>query len=355
MRSTAIQYVGIDVHQATLVCHVKDAGGRTTIESKVATRREAIESFIRGLAGRVHVAFEEGTQAQWLFELLQPLTEQVIVCDPRKIATKGNKDDQRDAEHICELLRLNALQPVFHGRTDPTLKELVRSYENLLEDSLRVMLRIRALYRSRAIPTKSRSVYHPAKRSEWLEQIADRGGRMRAEQLYALLDTMLDLRRKARTAVLRQACNARPYRLLRSIPGIGPLRAAELMAIIGDPHRFRTKRQLWQYAGLGVVTRSSGEWITDAATGRIRRSARPPLTRGLNQNFNRPLKKVLKMAAHDAAGRSGPVHQLYARLVEHGVRPEMAYLTIARKLAAIVLAVWKKGASFDPRLIAQSV
>jgi len=355
MRSTAIQYVGIDVHQATLVCHVKDAGGRTTIESKVATRREAIESFIRGLAGRVHVAFEEGTQAQWLFELLQPLTEQVIVCDPRKIATKGNKDDQRDAEHICELLRLNALQPVFHGRTDPTLKELVRSYENLLEDSLRVMLRIRALYRSRAIPTKSRSVYHPAKRSEWLAQIADRGGRMRAEQLYALLDTMLDLRRKARTAVLRQACNARPYRLLRSIPGIGPLRAAELMAIIGDPHRFRTKRQLWQYAGLGVVTRSSGEWITDAATGRIRRSARPPLTRGLNQNFNRPLKKVLKMAAHDAAGRSGPVHQLYARLVEHGVRPEMAYLTIARKLAAIVLAVWKKGASFDPRLIAQSV
>ena len=63
MRSTAIQYVGVDLHQATLVCVVKDEAGQTTMESKVATRREAIESFVRGLGGRVRIAFEEGTQA----------------------------------------------------------------------------------------------------------------------------------------------------------------------------------------------------------------------------------------------------------------------------------------------------
>lgn len=355
MRSTATQYVGIDVHQATLVCHVKDENGRTSIESKVATRSEAITNFIRGLGGTVEVAFEEGSQAQWLYELLGPVAARVVVCDPRKIATKGNKNDRLDAERICELLRLNALQPVFHTHSDRTLKELVRCYEALLDDSLRVMLRIRALYRSRAIATKSRSVYHPAKRAEWLDEIADRGGRFRAEHLYEQLDTLLDLRRRTRTAVLRQACNTRPYRLLRSVPGIGPLRAAEIMAIVGDPTRFRTKRQLWQYAGLGVVTRSSGEWISESGTGRIRRTARPPLTRGLNQNFNRPLKKIFKMAAHDAVGRSGPIREMYERLVEGGTRPEMAYLTIARKIAAIVLAVWKKGVSFDPRLIAHSV
>ena len=137
MRSTAIQYVGIDVHQATLVCVVKDETGQTTMESKVATRREAIESFVRGLGGRVRIAFEEGSQAQWLYELLRPISEQVIVCDPRKIATKGNKDDQRDAERLCELLRLNALQAVFHDHSDQKLKELVRCYEALVDDSLR--------------------------------------------------------------------------------------------------------------------------------------------------------------------------------------------------------------------------
>ena len=355
MRSTATQYVGIDVHQATLVCVVKDEAGQTTMESKIATRREAIESLVRGLTGRVHIAFEEGSQAQWLYQLLRPIAERVIVCDPRKIATKGIKDDRHDAERLAELLRLNGLQAIYHEPHDRRLKELVRCYEALVDDSLRVMLRIRALYRSRAIAVKARSVYHPVRRSEWLEKIDDPGGRFRAQQLYEQLDTLLELRRRSRSAVLRQACNFKAYRLLRSVPGIGPLRAAEILAIVSDPHRFRTKRQLWMYAGLGVITRNSGEWISDPNTGRIRRAGRAPLTRGLNPNFNRPLKKIFKMAAHDAAGRPGPFQQFYEQRVIRGIRPEMAYLTVSRKIAAIVLAVWKKGVSFDPRLIAQSV
>jgi transposase len=290
-----------------------------------------------------------------LYEIARPLCERVVVCDPRKIASRGNKDDRRDADHLCELLRLNALTPIYHEHTDRRLKELVRCYEALVDDSLRVMLRIRALYRSRAIAVKARSVYHPTRRQEWLEQIRDAGGRFRAEQLYEQLDTLLELRRRARSAVLRQACNFKAYRLLRSVPGIGPLRAAEILATVSDPHRFRTKRQLWMYAGLGVITRSSGEWIPDAATGRIRRSGRAPLTRGLNRNFNRPLKKIFKMAAHDVTGRPGPLRDFYDDRVARGMRPEMVYLTLARKIAAVVLAVWKKGASFDPRLIVQPV
>jgi hypothetical protein len=88
--------------------------------------------------------------------------------------------------------------------------------------------------------------------------------------------------------------------------------------------------------------------------GRIRRSSRAPLTRGLNPNFNRPLKEIFKMASHDVTGRPGELQQCYERLVGRGMRSE-TYLTLARKIAAILLAVWKKGVSFDPRLIAQSV
>ena len=355
MQSTATQYVGIDVHQATLVCVVKDEAGRFVCESKLATRREPLEQFLCGVGSRVHVAFEEGSQAQWLYEIVRPIAERVIVCDPRKIATKGKKNDRGDAERICDLLRLGALQPVFHGHSDRTLKELVRCYEALVDDSARVMLRIRGVYRSRAIAVRSRSVYHPTRRAEWLEQITDSGGRYRAEQLYAQLDKTLELRRQARSAVLRQACNTRAYRLLRSVPGIGPLRAAELMAIIADPQRFRGKRQLWSYAGLGVITRSSGEWIVDGSGGTIRRAPRAPLTRGLNPNFNRLLKKVFKMAARDVTSRPGELQRWYERIVEGGIRPEMARLTLARKIAAIVLAVWKKGVSYDGSLIAQPI
>jgi len=287
MRSTATQYVGIDVHQSTLMCVVKDGSGQLVLESKVATRSEAIDRFLRGLGKHIEIAFEEGSQAQWLYDLARPIAERVIVCDPRKIATKGNKDDQRDAERLCDLLRLNALQPVFHDQRDRTLKELVRCYEALVDDSARLMLRIRAIYRSRAIAVRGRSVYHPARRMEWLEQITDGGGRYRAEQLYAQLDTTLQLRRKTRSAVLRQACNAKAYRVLRTVPGIGPLRAAELMAVIIDPHRFRTKRQLWSYAGLGVITRTSGDWISDPATGSLHRKKRAPMTRHLRRASSR--------------------------------------------------------------------
>jgi len=44
------------------------------------------------------------------------------------------------------------------------------------------------------------------------------------------------------------------WKLLRQIPGIGPIRAAVLMAVMQTPHRFRTKRQLWNYCGLGLET-----------------------------------------------------------------------------------------------------
>src|SRR5712692_8015478 len=78
-----------------------------------------------------------------------------------------------------------------------------------------------------------------------------------------------------------------------------------------------------------------------SATGGIRRTARPPLTRGLNRNFNRLLKKIFKTAAHDVTGRPGELQQWHERTVDRGMHPEMAYLTIGRKIAAIVLTVWK--------------
>jgi transposase len=48
--------------------------------------------------------------------------------------------------------------------------------------------------------------------------------------------------------------------LLRTIPRIGPIRAAQIVASAGTPHRFRTKRQFWSYSGLAVVTHTSAEY-----------------------------------------------------------------------------------------------
>jgi transposase len=131
------------------------------------------------------------------------------------------------------------------------------------------------------------------------------------------------------------------------VPFMGPIRVAFLLAIVATPFRFRGKRQLWPYAGLAVVTRTSSE--NEIVDGKLRRRKRAPLTRGLNRNHNRVLKNVFKGAANAAAAKAGPLKEVYDRCVAGGVREEMAKLTLARKLASVVLRLWKKGELWDPK------
>ena len=90
------KYVGLDVHQSTTVAAVHDEHGRSVMESIVETDARAIRDLLGGLRGRVHVTFEEGTQAAWLYEGIRPMVAEVIVCDPRrnKLMGDGNKADK---------------------------------------------------------------------------------------------------------------------------------------------------------------------------------------------------------------------------------------------------------------------
>jgi hypothetical protein len=84
------------------------------------------------------------------------------------------------------------------------------------------------------------------------------------------------------------------------------------------PWRFRTKRNLWAYAGLAVVTETSAEH--EFVAGRPVRKRRKPLTRGLNQNHNRFLKNVFKSTATSSLGRPGAFRDLYDKMVDGRAR-----------------------------------
>jgi transposase len=140
-------------------------------------------------------------------------------------------------------------------------------------------------------------------------------------------------------------------KLLRSVPFLGPLRAAMLVARVQTPHRFRSKRQLWSYCGLALETRSSADYrITD---GELVRRRKPVLVRGLNWNHNHDLKNLFKSAATTASVLPGPFHDFYQQRIDSGMAPEMARLTLARKMAAIALVIWKKGVGFDAEQLKQ--
>jgi hypothetical protein len=103
--------------------------------------------------------------------------DRVVVCDRRRKSQRGNKSDRIDADELSDLLRLGALRAVYHGSPGRgPLKELARTYQNVVEDATRVMLRLKALFRARAIKTPGKSVYHPKNRAQWLAKLGDRGG-----------------------------------------------------------------------------------------------------------------------------------------------------------------------------------
>jgi len=122
------------------------------------------------------------------------------------------------------------------------------------------MNRLKALYRSWAIPCAGQQVYAPRYRSEWLGKITEAGVRRRAELYYQQFDALDILRQQVRSDLLAESRKHGAMKWLRQIPSIGPIRAALLIALIQTPHRFRTKRQLWAYSGLALKTYTSGEY-----------------------------------------------------------------------------------------------
>ena len=162
-----------------------------------------------------------------------------------------------------ELLRLDHLTPVYHGEHGlRTLKELVRSYLTISKDLGRVMSRVKAIYRSWAIPCTGKQVYARCHRAEWLSKINEPGVRQRAKFYYQQLDALRTVRQQVRRELLAESKKHKAWKLLCQIPSIGPIRAAVLLGIFQTPHRFRTKRQLWNYGGLAIEMHSSADHLS---------------------------------------------------------------------------------------------
>jgi len=150
-----VKYIGMDVHKEAIVIAVLNESGKLVMESVIETKASSILQFLHGLRGELHVTWEEGTWAAWLYDLLQPQVQHMVVCNPRRNALlkEGSKSDKVDAGKLADLLRSGMLRPVYHGENGlRTLRELGRSYQTISKDLTRVMNRLKALYRGWGIP-----------------------------------------------------------------------------------------------------------------------------------------------------------------------------------------------------------
>jgi transposase len=342
------KYVGIDAHATSCVFVVVSASGKTESRTTVPTEIEAIRRQVLRNGPECEVVFEEGEMSSWLYRVISGLVRRVVVCNPRehRSSRKSNKTDAIDAEKLAQWLSRGQLTKLVYKEWHGTerLFHLVRSYNTLVSNRTRAKNRLKSLLRAQAVPARGTAPYATTPREKMLAKLTAAGVRDRAEMLIKEIELLTGLLKDAERAMTTEARRHPASKILQSIPGIGDVRSAQLIAAIRTPGRFRRNRHLWTYGGLAVVRRGSSE--TDFADGVARKRPRAVQTRGLNRDFSRPVKAALKGAAVTAS-RSGELVPYYEALVERGLKPELALVTLARKIATLTLVLWKKGESFD--------
>jgi transposase len=341
------RYIGIDVHTESCTFAIMGPTGKRLREITVETNGKVLTDAVRSIAGKKHVCIEEGTHAEWVYELLHPLVDDIVVTIPDK--SMGSKNDSSDAWRRADEIRRGSIsRPVFKAPDRFTaLRASVKTYIVTQRDVVRTKSRLNCLYRSRGIHGMGSAIYDPERRTTWFSRLPS-AQRYQAELLSMQLDGLSEAHERARVWMLEESKKVPIIRLIETAPGIGEIRAPLIVAIVISPFRFRTRRQFWSYCGLAVVTRSSADWTKNREGRWVRDVA--PLSWGLNRNRQPLLKSVFKGAA-DIVSHHMPQHPLtlaYNRTTAAGTKPNLAQLTLARRIAGAVLAMWKNKEKYDP-------
>lgn len=319
---TKTKYIGIDAHSSTCTLCVVDSHG-TEIDNRVMiTNGRLLIDHIKSFGDDVVVAFEECDLSCWLFDILQKHARQVIVCHPAANAEyKRVKTDKLDARHLAQLLRGGFLHPVFHnGSVREKLRLLVSSYDDAVNDSVRIKNRLKAVKR-RARPSKDKIfLSHSAFIKEQL-----------TIQLELSERTRDAYQKKLETSVK----TFKETKWLISLPGIKYIQAARIIAQVVDPARFKNKYKFFAYCGLVRHKRISNNRLygTTRVWG------------------NRTLKCVFKMAAHSAIRGDNALRIYYDSLRAKGISDKNAGNAVARKIAALTLSLWRNGQRFNEQKI----
>jgi transposase len=320
--------------------------GKKLSHRVVETNARLLIDLIKEVRRPRYLCMEEGTQSAWLYETLKPHTDGTVVTVTKR--KQGCKDDERDAFDLANQLRTNSLEVKVYKEVGHygLLRELVRAHQMQVDDSVRIQNRVKALFRSRGLALGD-DMYDADKREPCIKKLPA-WSRTAAGLFLRQYDAVQSLRDEAEKGVVREARKHPAFKLLLTVPGLGDLRCARLMAVVISPDRFRTREQFWKYCGFAVVKHSTANWR--GRDGKLEKHI-VEQTRGLNRNHNHTLKDVFKGAATTVINqprKDCPLSAHYANMLENKIDPDMAKLTLARQVAAVTLSLWKKGERYDP-------
>lgn len=341
-------FVGLDVHRERTSVSLRNHRGAIVRREIVATNAKSLRHALRGIRGPVRIVCESGPLIPWLRDTLVTRFRELVVCDRRRtrLATSGAKSDRLDADRLSDLLRKDAVHVVHVPRGDHALlRRLATHYVKMLRERSRIILRLRSLFLEIAVKV---TTHRASPERVPLSRLSRPGSRFIADAYLRQLEVASVLVIEARARLVEQASRCPAFSLLQTIPYVGEIRAAEILAIVGDPARFRSLRTFWSYVGLGFVETVSAEHRVE--NGRIVRGEK---RRGVHlaRTGHPLLKKVMRDLALFASMGRGAFRSVYDRHISRGKTPSISRIALARKIAAVILAVWRSDIPYHDVLL----
>jgi transposase len=338
-------YIGLDAHsQSCTLQGLTQTGKRTKLEVTKTNAGELRRVIQLYPAPRI-VCLEEGTSSEWLCEVLRPFVQKIYVVQPRK--RSPFKTDANDALELAEEARRGPKAVIY--KPDGQLSELrtaAGNYEECLSDVARAKNRFVAAFRARGVQLPKE--YSAEDSREELLELLKPPYSMHAEALARRMSAAIEARDEAAKWLINASKKVEAVRWVSSVPGIGPIRAAQIVAVVVTPHRFQRRDKFKSYSGLALRRYNSAQWAENDQ-GQLERRTRSRKPQGLNFNRNPILKRVFFGAALTVKRMTDhPLGALYQKLLADGQDEHLVKATIARKIALATLAVWKKKEIYDP-------
>jgi transposase len=319
--------VGLDVHKQYLM-----VGAVNRVQEMVLPLRKVSLAEFEGWAKKHlrptdEVVLEATTNAWYLYDLLKPLVERVVVCHPpqvKLIAAALVKTDKKDTMTLATLLAVGMIPavwvPPLHVRE---LRALISHRQRLIAQQTRIKNRLHSSLHRHHLAPPGGKLFSAANRAWWLGLNLNPSEKLRLRQDLTLLDQLEPLITEVETELNRLSlvepwADLTPY--LLQLPGIGLLTAMTILSAIGQIERFPTAKKLVGYAGLGAKVHSSGQ------THR---------TGGITKQGRKELRRVLIEAAWTAVRYDQHWQQQFEHLAYH-IGREKAIVAIARKLLVII-------------------
>ena len=342
-----MNYIGADVHTATLDFAVVDERGRIRMEKTVATGERNLIEVIRSVPKPRTLYIEEGSLAAWIVEIGKKHRESVVVTDPKKnrwIASSEYKGDKLDARKLGQLARGGYVKEIHHPTGNRRrFRELVDSYHSTVESQTRLKNKIKSKFRQNGIPCTGETVYLEKHREKWRSKLKEEKVSLQiVEELWKQLETTAFSVKDFLAMIRKESKHYWEVKAFQKLPGIGLISAATVSAILETPHRFASNKKVWTYGGYGIAKRESG--------GKV-------YSNKLNRNYNRRLKYTIKQSVESAIqSKKNPFRGRYLELtLMKGVLPHRGKLTVGRMMLSTMYGMWKNRSEYDSEKVGGKV